>query len=293
MSKQSKLVVLLVVIGIAVLGASGLALFKKSYTSPERVFNRMLENSLSTGSVTKSSVIASEEQNVKQTTHLQTIPEARVHGLVEINQTGQGGSYVKRESLVTPDTNFVRLVDVKTSQVGPSGKPFDFSSILGTWAQNPVDETANSLSQLYGQNVAVPYARLAAADRRALLNQIAQDGVYNVDYSKVQKITRNGRTAYVYEVSIKPVGFIKMMKTVGQLVGVRDYAEVDPETYKEFPDVKFVMTVDALSGDLVEANYGDDQLETYSGIGLRHIEQNPRDAVSTSELQQRLQRLQQ
>ena len=293
MFTQKKFVVSIVIIGVLLLAVSLVGIEMKNQTTPDRVFDRMLHNALTTSSVVKSSDISSEAQEVKQVTHLQTSPDARVHALVEINQTGQGGSYVKRESLVTQTNNFVRLVDVRTTQKSASGKPFDFSSILGTWAQSPADETNNSLTQLYGQNVAVPYAHLSPANRKMVLDQIYRDQVYKIDYSKVKEATFNGRKAYVYEVGVRPVAFINMMKTVGQLEGVKDYADVNADSYKNLPDVTFMIVVDQLSADLVQVNYGNDQIENYSGVGLRHYEADPKDTVSTLELQQRLQKLQQ
>lgn len=293
MFTQRKLVTVIVGIGVVLLGISAVAMEVRANTSPDRVFERMLHNALSTNSVVKSSNVDSETQKVNQATHLRTAPDARVHALVEINQIGEGGSYVKRESLVTEQNSFVRLVDIKTSQVSSTGKPFDFSSILGVWAQSPADASNNSLSQLYGQNVAVPYAHLSSANRKMVLEQIERDGVYKIDYSKVKEARFNNRKAYVYQVGVKPVAFINMMKTVGQLEGVKDYADIDANAYKNLPDVNFVLIIDALSGDLVQADYGNDQVETYSGVGLRHIESDPKSAVSTLELQQRLQKLQQ
>lgn len=293
MSKQKKLITVFVIIGVLLLGVSGVGLAMRAYTAPERVFNRMLENAFTTSSVVKSSTVDSEAQNVKQNTHLQTTPEARIHAQVEINQVGNGGSYVKRESLITLTDNFVRLVDVKTSQTNSTGKPFDFSSILGVWAQSPADTTNNSLTQLYGQNVAVPFARLNPATRTAVIDQVKRDKVYKIDYSKVKQAVYNGRKAYIYDVAVNPTAFIQMMKTVGQIEGVKDYADVDPAAYKSVADVHFILIIDALSADLVQVDYGNDQVEQYSGVGLRHIERDPATTVSTMELQQRLQKLQQ
>lgn len=293
MFTQTKFRIGIVIVGVLVLAGSLGAWQLNAQTRPDKVFDRMLHNALMTSSVVKSSDVASEAQDVRQVTHLQTSPDARVHALVEINQKGEGGSYVKRESLVTQTNNFVRLVNVRTSQVGPTGKPYDFSSILGVWAQSPADASNNSLTQLYGQNVAVPYAHLSPANRKTVLDQIYRDQVYKIDYSKVKEARFNGRKAYVYEVGVKPVAFINMMKTVGQLEGVKDYADVDANSYKNLPDVTFTIVVDALSADLVQVNYGNDQVENYSGVGLRHIETDPKNAVSTLELQQRLQKLQQ
>ena len=290
--KRTKIVMLLVTAGV-LLGCSAVILWwQNTYTSPQNVFERMLSNSFATTSVTKQSLVKNEAQTLLQTNNLQIAPEPRIHGLVEITQGGEQKSFVKRESLTTPTTNFIRLVTITTDQKDSSGHPFSFSPILGIWGQGPADESNNSLSQLFGQNVAVPYAHLSATARTQLLAQIQHDGVYGVNYGAIQTKIHNGRKAYVYNVNVKPEAFIKMMKTIGKQAGVKGYEDVDPASYKSLPPVKFVFTVDVVSGDLVNVDYGNGQVENYSGVGNRTTLQNPNKAVTMLELQQRLQSLQ-
>jgi hypothetical protein len=291
-STKKKIRILLIA-AVVVLASTGVyAWWQNSFTAPKAVFQRMLKNSLSTPSVTKQSVVNNEAQSLVQTSNLFLGAEPRIHGMVEITQTGEQKSFVKRESLITPTTSFVRLVTIETTQKNTSGKAFDFSSVLGTWGQSPADDDTNSLSQLFGQNVAVPYANLNATVRHQLLDQIGRDNVYQVNYETVQSVTKNGRKAYVYNVGVKPEAFIKMMKTVGKQVGVKGFDQVDISAYKDLPIVKFVFTVDVVSGDLVSVDYGNSQIEDYSGVGMRNVTRNPKNSVSMPELQQRLQNLQ-
>lgn len=286
-------ITILIVAGILFLVGSGLMFCFNNYKKPENVFARMLANSLSTTSVTKRSVVAGEAQQVTQTTQLQTTPDPRIHGIVEISQgSGDQKSFVKRETITSTTANFVRLVQIETSQKNAAGQPYNFSSVLGAWGTTAATEGDNSISQLYGQNVAVPYANISAAQRRALLAQIQRDNVYQVDYSKVVRSTINGRQAYAYDVGVKPEAFISMMKAVGAAVGVKSFDEVDPASYENLPIVKFKFIVDVLSSDLIAVDYGNGQFETYSGVGVRSVARNPNSPVSMNELQQRLQNLQ-
>lgn len=293
MSERRSLVVLVVVVGLAVLAGAGILWCQKVYKTPENTFARMLSNSLSTASVTKQSVSETGPQKVTQSTRLQTSPEPRVHGVVEISQgSADQQSFVKRETITSTTTNFVRLVTVETTQKNAAGQPYDFSPVLGTWGQTPATEGDNSTSQLYGQNVAVPFVKLSANGRRQVLDQIRTENVYNVNYQTVKKVNVNGRQAYIYDVSVKPEAFIRMMKSIGQLVGVKGFDEVNSNDYKNLPDVKFTFTVDVLSRDLITVDYGNGQAESYSGAGFRSIARDPKDAISMLELQQRLQSLQ-
>ncbi len=291
--KRRRLITSLIVISILALAFTGFMFCFRNYKKPENVFARMLANSLSTSSVTKRSVVSSEAQQVIQTTQLQTTPEARIHGIVEISQgSGDQKSFVKRETITSTTANFVSLVQIETSQKNAAGQAYDFSSVLGTWGKTAASESDNSISQLYGQNVAVPYANISAAQRHALLAQIQRDNVYQVDYSKVVKSTVNGRQAYTYDVGVKPEAFISMMKAVGAAVGVKGFDDVDPASYKNLPIVKFKFIIDVLSGDLIAVDYGNGQFETYSGVGIRSVARDPKSPVSMNELQQRLQNLQ-
>lgn len=291
--KRQSLVAVLVVLGLALLGGAGYFWWQEVYTRPENVFKRMLNNSLSTTSFTKRSVVEGGGQNITQTTEHYLAPDPKVHSLVEISQDDENKSKVKRETLVTEQSNFVRLVSVETTQKTPAGKPFNFSSITGVWGQTPAEEGNNSLAQLYGQNVAVPYAPLTTNQRRQVLEQITNERVYQVKYEAVTRVQHNGRPAYQYQVSVKPDAFIKMMKQVGMYVGVKGFNDVDPNAYKSLPPVNFVFTIDIFSSDLVKVDYGNGQVEDYGSFGKRNATQDPSNAISTLELQQRLQNLQQ
>ncbi len=294
MNKSRKLGTFFVVTGIIIVSGLFYLWFQKVYSKPEAVFERMLSNSFSTSSVTKHSMSEGEGQSLVQTTRLETSRQPLIHGLVEINQgAGEQKSLVKRETITTATQNFVRLVNVETTQKNSEGKPFDFTPILGVWGHTAATEGDNSLTQLYGQNVAVPYANLSAPNRRLLLEQVSKDAVYEVNYGTVQKINIGGRKAYVYEVSVKPESFINMMKTLGKMVGVKGFENVNATEYKNVPVVKFVFTVDVISGDLIGVDYGNGQSESYAGSGLRSTTREPKDAISVNELTQRLQNIQQ
>lgn len=291
--KRRSLVAIVLLLGIATFGGAGYFWWQEVYTRPENVFKRMLNNSLSTNSFTKKSVVEGGGQNIAQTTEHYLSPDPRVHSLVQISQDDAQKSKVKRETLITERSNFVRLVSVETTQKTRAGKPFDFSSVTGIWGQTPADESNNSLTQLYGQNVAVPYAPLTHPQRRQVLEQINNEGVYQVKYETATRVTHNGRPAYQYQVSVKPDAFVKMTKQVGIHMGVKGFNDVDPSSYKNLPPVNFVFTIDILSGDLVKVDYGNGQVEDYGSFGKRNPTLDPAQYISTLDLQERLQNLQQ
>lgn len=252
----------------------------------------MLDNALSTKSVTKHSVISNQVQKLDQTNILHIVNEPRIHGLFVIDQSSaEQKNTVTRETLTTRDTSYLRLLSIDTSQKNAEGKSYNFSPILGVWSRSEATESDNSLAQLYGQNVAVPYADLPATARGQLLEQVTREGVYKVDFAAVRRERQNGRDVYVYPVVVKPAGFINMMKSIGKVVGLGGYNDVDPSAYNELPEVSFTFSVDVLSGDLNKVTYSDGQTEDYSATGLRRVLPDPQNSITVMELQQRLQSL--
>lgn len=292
-SKRTRYISIIVILGIGLSVIGTGVYWRRVYSQPANVFNRMLNNALSTASVSKNSLADGEGQTISQVTDIFLNADPRVHGLVDITQTGEDRSEVKRETLTTNSDSYIRLVSIETTQKNSAGKPFDFSTITGIWGQTPADESNNSSSQLFGQNVAVPFANLSRSQRQKLVNQIKNDGVYEIDNQKTKQLSQNGRPVIEYHINVKPDSFIKMMKTLGSIVGVKSYDQVSSEDYKNLPKAKFVFTVDVLSGDLIKVDYGNKQIENYSGHGIRTLPTNPKNAVTMAELQKRLQNLQQ
>lgn len=291
LSKRVRLGIALVLVAGA-LAFGAVVYWRKVYSQPVNVFNRMLSNALTTSSVAKHSVVSSDGQTISQVTDLFLSPNQRVHGLINITQKSIETSTVKRETLTTTSDSYVRLVSVDTTQKNSNGQAFDFSSITGVWGHTPADDSTNSLSQLFGQNVAVPYANLSVKQRKDLLSQIQTDGVYEVDTKNAQHLRQNGRPVMQFPVTVKPDAFIKMMKTLGLTLGVKGFEQVNAADYKNLPKVSFTFTVDILSGDLIKVDYGNGQIEDYSGYGIRTLPNDPADAIPMSQLQNRLQNLQ-
>jgi hypothetical protein len=290
--QRGQLIILMTVLSVLILTISGGYWWKDIYSTPERVFNRMLANALSTKSVTKYTAETAGDQSITQATRLTVAGSPMAQGISTIKQgSGDQASSVKRETLTTLEKSYLKLVSVETTQLSSSGEPFDFSGVLNVWAENAVTESDNANVQLYGQNVAVPFVDLGLDDRNDILSVIREQAVYEVDFSKAERGTYKSRAVFNYEVGVKPSAFIAMMKTIGDKVNLAGYEDVNPGEYTELPVVSFTFSIDIITGDLLAVESSDGQMEHFSGHGFRSIPRVPSDAITMDDLQKRLNEL--
>lgn len=261
------------------------------YSEPQRVFERMLTNSLSTPSVTKTTTDPNTSQSSVQTTQVTINPTPAVRS---VNVVRQAGSEAETETIATPSDNYVRYNRIQTTQKDNDGNPLDFSSVLDVWASSTTLNSSADDGQVFSQNVlgVVPFARLSPDQRQTLLKQIKNDSVYNIDYSSVRRSIAGGRPTYSYEVGLKPRAYINMLKSFSKYLGPDELADVD---ISQFPDDQFVplvISIDVWSGQLKHVAYSDEQrVETYSAQGAYNAITLPSNAISAQELQSKLQKI--
>lgn len=284
------LVTVLVLVAVVILGSAGAAWKYHKISQPTVVFDRMLETMLTTSSVTKR--ISQEEggQKLDQIVQLTTSPQGQVHSQ---NILDQGAATITTESIGTPNKDYIRYKAIATDQKNAAGKAFDFTNVLSFWGQSGGDQ--ESSAQLYNQTLlgAVPVARLQPDARQKLINQIRNDGVYNVDYANVKRSKTNGRPTHSYQVTVKPVPYINMLKTFVSLIGSDQLQDVDANLYTDTEELVFSFDIDVWSGQLTKVSYvGTSRVETYSAYGAFVLVEEPAEAIGLDELQSRLESIQ-
>ncbi len=291
---QSKVVKLSWLFGAVVLVVAVLGWWHFVYNSPSSVFDRMLSNMLSTSSVTKESSQVGGGQAIEQNTQILTSPYHQARTLNTLTQTGLTNSTVTTESIGGPSGDYVRYVDIKTNQLNPNGKPFDFSQLLGVWSKTPGSDQ-NTASQLYSQLIlgVVPIGNLSAENRDHLLNEIKTKGVYDINYSTVKQSRQNGRLIYTYTVKVKPMAYVAMLKDFAKMVGLTQLEQVDPSLYQNSSPFEVNLEVDAWSGQLTRVTYSDNgRTENYQDYGAHVTISQPDVSIGVNELQSRLQQVQ-
>lgn len=283
--KRNKIASGVIVVCLIGVGVSAWGWWHYIYSNPERVFNRMLTNSLSTPSVTKK-VAQAGGGSAGEVTSLRVNPTA----ILDSVATAEGS---ERELIATPRTSYIRFTDIDPQKLGLSDSQ-DLSGVLGVWGESSTADASAFGVAGYNQSLfgIVPVGRLTVADKKALLTQIKQDSVYNVDYSTVKRELLDGRPTYTYAVSIKPRAFISMVKSFSADLGMDDFKNYDPSSYPEDPAIEVTMRIDVWSGQLTSIAYGQGQAdEVYSGHGAATVITEPAQAIPASELQTRLQQI--
>jgi hypothetical protein len=256
---------------------------------PQKVFERMLSQSLSTSGVTI---------NTKQENNGATIDQNLQYslGANNISRTfttiNQKDTKVATETIGTSTADFTRYATIKTTRKGQNGKPLNVSKLVGVWAKSDQSQLFTQATLGTGLpigGIVVPVANLTPNLRNQLLDQIKADNVYQTDYSKAKKQKNNGRTQFVYDVTMKPVSYARLMKTFAKSLGIHDLDSLNPTEYANQQPLQLTITVDAKANHAVEAALPAGQYkQTYSSYDVPVNVKLPTQTISSAELQKRL-----
>lgn len=290
-----------IVTGLAVILflASGWGWWHFIRSNPENVFREMIANSLKNTGVTDRVLQSNNGQKQDQKIELMTSPKNLAHSVAVVTQDGSDTTNVTTETIGTPFLDYVRYTDINTDQKDASGKPLDFSKVKNIWSKtSSTEDTTSTAGQIYNQTIlsVVPIANLPAGQRSQLLKQIKDQGVYDVDYSSVQRHIESGRPVYTYKITIKPQPYVAMLKTLGHDLGLSQLETVDPANYSGAAPVGFSIGIDVWSRQLKSITYNsstdNSRSEIYGSYGLQKNIVLPKNTISTDELQLRVQSLQ-
>lgn len=287
---------LLVAAFIIFAGAGIFAWWQYSYTNPDKVFNRMIANNLTTPSVTKKTSEKVGDQSLDQTAIIVTSPKQYVASQSTLTQgEGKQKTEVVTETLAFPTEEFTRYLSISTAQKNSAGKPFDFSSVLGVWGATTQDDVQSGGPQTFSQAILgiVPVGGISPASRKALAAYIKNNDVFGIDYSSVKKEWKNNRLVYTYQGDVKPVPYVTMLKQYARGVGLTQLSSIDPQQYKDSDSIRFSVNVDVISGQMTSITYaGDERSNDFTAYGFRPVVKTPTNTVPISELQSRLQQVQ-
>lgn len=298
---SSKFIVSIVVLGLAaMLVGAGYYWFKQVHQNPENVFWGMLENNLSTSSVTRSITQTPEQtggSTIDQLTRLQFGAQNATQSQTMITQgEGETQSVVKSENIGTQDNDYSRYVFVQTQDTNAAGQPLDFSSIINVWGKTDdaeADQSApvNYFRQAYLGSI-VPFAQLPAEARHDIIQILQQSEVYEVDYANVRREEKNGQPVLVYTTKINPKNYVAALVKIMGYTGLSAEG-LDPEAYANAQPIAAELSINPQSRQLVEIKYQGGQEEHYSSYGLIVPVDVPQDTIPFAELQQKIQAIQQ
>ena len=290
----SRLIPLMLVAAIAMFGLSGWAWWHNIRSNPDRTLMSAVENSLRTASSTRQVKQSNGAQSMEQGVELSLSPSAVAHGFTTIKQESVSNTTISTEAISTPTVEFVRYTDIVTDQKNSKGKSLDFSKLLNIWGKTSAEQTGD-LGALYGESVlgVVPVANLNVDDRQTLMSVVRNEKVYEFDEAKIERKIVNGRPTYIYPVSVKPTGYIKLLKEFGKIMNMKQLESIDPAQYADAQPMVFNLTVDVWSQRLTGITYeGDTRTETLGSYGIRRNVKLPSKSIPVAELEAKLQAVQ-
>lgn len=298
MAKQQSPYARLYLAGVLVLLASGLVWWFGVRTQPERVFEGMLEQSLATSGVTMQASQGGGGSKIDYTLQYSLGAENTARSLTIVEQPG---SKVATETIGTTEASFTRYKNIEIDQSQEAGGPVDTSNLEGVWAKDK-----NGQNSLLGQAVLglslplgalpVPIANLQPEERHKLLEQIKSENVYDVDYENIEEHREDGRLLYTYKVKVQVILYAHLMKKFAAALGMHEFDDLDPNQYTGTPPLELEMTVDVRSRHLTKLQIPDQDggkpyVQTFSGYDIPAAADLPKETISNTELQKRLQEL--
>ena len=282
-----------VLVVLVLVGSSAWWLF--IWQDPHRVFDDMIAGNLETLSVTRTITAGNATQSIDQTVRLQMGSTNAADWLVLAKQNG---ATVRTESIGTQASGYIRYVNIAPAKQPANSKQTDFSSVLNIWAHADGKTDAN-LKTLFAQSLfditsapTPPIGNLPDDQRENILSFIRDQKVFTPDFNTVKSETVGGRSVYTYDVSVQLAAYARMMQAFAHDLGMNTLDTLDPEQYVNLQPIKVTMSVDRASHQLVKLVYGNSgYVQTYGDWGQATPIVLPKDTITTTELQSRLQSL--
>lgn len=291
-SQQSKFIAsLLFALAGLIIFIFGLGLWwTGARANPQDIFWDAMQNSLQTSSVNKTVKQASEQGSIEQVTSLMFgRSPAMVSKTTLVQSSELGNSTVSTESLGTRDADYVRYNNISSDQKDESGQSLNFSEVIGAWAKQ--DNGPAGQAQFLRESVlsVVPFGNFSLSTRAKIMAQLRDGGIYTVDFNPKGR-KASGRNVLDYDVSVDTGKYIELLNVYLRALGLE--SDIDPQDYEGSPPLEIIFTVDTLSRQLGGITYKDDsRTEQFSGYGVVRRLEIPENTITTTELQERLQKI--
>ncbi len=283
------------VVGVFLIVAFAWLWWRFVFTSPNHVFWGMIDNSLTTYSITKQTTLQESAESLDQATQINLGAQNAVESRVVLTQKDdQSKSEVTTENIGFIDSDYSRYVKITTDQKNAAGQTADFSKVLGVWGKSSAKDDQQS-PQYFRQSLAgvIPIANLNPEQRAHMISLMRQKSVYSPEYDKVKKETVDGHSAYTYDVNVNLKPYIEVLQEIAKESGLGKIEGLDAEQYNGAPPVKLTITIGKVSHQLIKVKFeGNGREESYKSFGLARPIQTPQGAISLTELQQRVQSVQ-
>jgi hypothetical protein len=266
--EQIRVIALLIVVVVFI---GGWFWWSHIFESPKAVFWGMFNNSMATSAVTRQVTESGSGQNLKETI---TLELGKNNIAISNAVLSENNSVVSTETIGTPAVDYTRYTAIKTAVKPANGKPFNFSGIVGIWSKSPTGGlTADPLDHLFGQS----------------LHRIKADKVFTANFSQVQYGQVNGRAVDVFQVTVAPVAYARLLTKFALDEGYKNVPELSASNYQGDTPLKVQFAINPASRQLVEINYpGSNHTELYADYGVQPAITVPTHTIPTAALEKKL-----
>lgn len=291
LNRMAPLTKSLFIIGFIVLALSFFAWYQFVRNTAQNTFESMLENSFRTASVTRRVVQDSGSQKLDQVIRFQNQTEHTVHGKTLLTQkVGNEATAIETESIGTPTVDLIRYTKITTDQKNLKGEAINFDKVIGVWGKSTSPD-GEQIADLYSDTALglFLFGDFSSSQRQSLMNTVQENNVYQPDYENAKKFTKDGRSYFMYKVTIKPSSYVKLLKQYGEYAGIKQLESLNPQNYEETDDLTFNVTVDIISQRLAAISaIGGSRIESFSGYGIIQPIEIPIDTIDLPDLQKLL-----
>jgi hypothetical protein len=268
-----------------VIVVAGITWFYKYYSNPQNVFWDMVENNLSTSSITKEITQKSTNATSKEITRIILSPNHAAHDVKQIDASVSGSkSMIRIESIGTPTDTYQRYVLI--SQPAKAGKKkADFSKVYALWLKNGGNAQSGN-SQLFNNAVfsGFLFGNLPPSQKSTALNYMRK--AYKVDFNNIDKKSHNSRKTYVYTVSLAMQNYAKAARFYADALKLPNAKQISANNYHSTDKIEMSVTIDVLSRQLREVTYTtNSSTEKYSAYGITSDVSVPKKTVTYDTLQ--------
>lgn len=282
-----------IALGVGVLLLGTILWWQFIFLDEQKVFERMLRQTLRTQSVTK--VIAQEDatQSFEQIRRLQLGGNPGVIGQTTIEQKQPTEARVVTEEIGTPTQDFVKYVTIDTPD--DEGEQPDYSDVIGVWGATQAPDGEPAQGQSFNESIfgILPFGNVSKHDQERLFSLLIEQNVYDVDYLGVTKQSVDGRRVYSYRVALQPQAYVTYVQELAAAQGLTQFQDVNPADFAGVTPIQFEMDIDVYSGNpLFVETIQDQRRESFEDFGRIQELQIPEETIPSQELQQRLQEAQ-
>ena len=292
-----KLAIRFTVLGALLLIITGVVAYNRLYMTPERRFWMAIQNSLQTRSVVRTVESGGTGNKTIENSRFNFGFEATINRITSVgSKNATTESNVTTQNILTPTAQYVRYTNISTSEKKADGTAYNFEPVLGVWAEQaqattPEEAEQLKLSFVQPQVTLAPFANLNARDRNAILNELKNNGVYEIDFKNTGKQEVDGREFIVYPAKVKLKKYVAVLQHTFDLMGYGSFPPLNADSYPEKARYNAKFLVDPRD-NVITGIMLDNQTEKYTNYGTNIKAPIPSSTIQIKQLQEQLESLQ-